>query len=81
MGAGRQPFAQAFAQLAGGEVRFLSEPLILGLAGSLLSGAQGDVNLLQLDVDQLPARANALQLEIAVVGDDVFEITPESCLA
>ena len=45
---------------------------------ALLRDPQGNVEVFQFDVYQAAAGANTLQLEIAVVGNEVFQVTTQA---
>jgi hypothetical protein len=60
--------------LAGGEIGFLLQPGSLGLDRALARGAEGDVYLLQLNMHQLAAGADALEPQVAVTADDVAQV-------
>ena len=41
---------------------------------------RGDVDAVEFDIDQLAAGADSLQLQIAVLADQVLQVTPERAL-
>jgi hypothetical protein len=63
----------------GGQTAFFGQPSFFGLPGA--RGTQSDVDVFEFDVDEFAARADTLQLQVAVVGNDVFEIPPEGALS
>jgi hypothetical protein len=60
---------------------FARQPIHLCTLGALARGPQCHVDAVELDVDQFAARTNPLQLQIAVLADEVLQVSPESGLA
>lgn len=66
---------------AGGECRLARQPIHLRTLGALARRAQCHVDAVELDVNQLAAGANALELQIAVLADHVLQVATEGTLA